>query len=93
MRKDVFRILKNIWKRRVTSQSQSIDFDPSFDFLWNHRRKRWDNIIKIIFLETREKEENFDLNIVIFRAQLDLLWFFKSQWIENTKIKVSVKIF
>ena len=29
--------------------------------------------MKIIFLETREKEENFDIKIVIFRAQLDLL--------------------
>ena len=29
--------------------------------------------MKIIFLETREKDENFDIKIVIFRAQLDLL--------------------
>ena len=29
--------------------------------------------MKSILLETREKEENFDRNIVIFRAQLDLL--------------------
>ena len=29
--------------------------------------------MKIIFLETREKKENFDIKIVIFRAQLDLL--------------------
>ena len=29
--------------------------------------------MKIIFLETREKEENFHVTIVIFRAQLDLL--------------------
>ena len=33
--------------------------------------------MKIIFLETSEKEENFDINIVIFRAQLDLMWIFK----------------
>ena len=29
--------------------------------------------MKIIFLETREKEENFDIKIVIFREQLDLM--------------------
>ena len=31
--------------------------------------------MKIIFLETREKEKNFDIKIVSFRAQLDLLFF------------------
>ena len=31
--------------------------------------------MKIIFLETREKERNFDIKIVSFRAQLDLLFF------------------
>ena len=39
--------------------------------------------MKIIFLETREKEENFDIKVVIFLAQLDLLWFSQSQWTEN----------
>ena len=29
--------------------------------------------MKIIFLETREKEENFDIKIVILREELDLL--------------------
>ena len=32
--------------------------------------------MKIIFLETREKEENFDIKIVIFREELVLLLFF-----------------
>ena len=50
---------------------------PYFDFMWNQRRKRWDNITKIIFLENREKEDNFDIKIMRFRAQLDLLWFFE----------------
>ena len=49
---------------------------PHFDFLENQRRKRWDDIRKIIFLETGEKEENFDIKILIFREQLDLVWFF-----------------
>ena len=30
-------------------------------------KKRWDNIMKIIFLWTREKEENFDKKIMILR--------------------------
>ena len=29
--------------------------------------------MKIIFLQTREKKENFDIKIVIFLDQLDLL--------------------
>ena len=29
--------------------------------------------MKILFLETKEKEENFDIKIVIFREELDLL--------------------
>ena len=29
--------------------------------------------MKIIFLNTREKEENFDIKIMIFIAQLDLM--------------------
>ena len=29
--------------------------------------------MKIIILETRDRKENFNIKIVIFRAQLDLL--------------------
>ena len=29
--------------------------------------------MKIIYLETREKEENFDVKIVFFREELDLV--------------------
>ena len=29
--------------------------------------------MKVIFSETREKEENFDIEIMIFREELDLL--------------------
>ena len=47
----------------------------------------------MIFLESREKKVNFDIKIVIFRAQLDLLWFLKFNGQKITKIKVSVKIF
>ena len=35
--------------------------------------------MKIILLETREKEENFDIKILIFREELDLLWFVEHQ--------------
>ena len=64
----------------------------TFDFMWNHRRKRRDDISKIIFLETREKEKNFDIKIVIFREQLDLLWLSKSKDRKSPKLGVSVKI-
>ena len=35
--------------------------------------------MKIIFLEAREKEENLDIKYVIFREELDLLWFIENQ--------------
>ena len=34
--------------------------------------------MKIIFLETREKIENYDMKLVIFREEFDLLWFFQN---------------
>ena len=37
-----------------------------------------------MFSETREKEENFDINIVIFRKELDLLWFIENQYTKNS---------
>ena len=39
----------------------------------------WENIIIIIFLETREKDHNFVIIIVLFREELDLVWFFQNQ--------------
>ena len=32
MREDILRILKNIWRGKVNSQGQSIDFDQTFIF-------------------------------------------------------------
>ena len=32
MREDILRILKNIWRREVKSQNQSIDFDQTLTF-------------------------------------------------------------
>ena len=63
--KRCFKNLKTVWRRKVKSQSQSIDFDHTSTF-YKIREKRWDNIKKIIFFETREKEENFDTKIMIF---------------------------
>ena len=34
--------------------------------------------MKIILLETREKMENVDIQYVIFREELDLLWFIEN---------------
>ena len=33
---------------------------------------------KTIFLETREKMENFDIKYVIFSEEFDLLWFIEN---------------
>ena len=78
MREDILRILKNICRRKVESQGQSINFDQTFTFCIIGEEN--ENIMKIIFLETREIEENFDIKIMIFREELDLLClFFQNQ--------------
>ena len=77
MREDILRILENIWRRKVKSRGQSIDFDLLWLFI-KLERKRRENITKIIFSETTEKEENFDIKYVIFREELDLLWFIEN---------------
>ena len=50
--------------------------------------------MKIIFLETREKMENFDIKYVIFREELYLLWFIdlKINNNKNLKMKTLAKI-
>ena len=83
MREDVFRVLKIFGEEKSKSKSQCWLL-PNFDFWWNHRIKRWDNITKVIFLETRENEENFDIKIVIFRAQLDFCDF--SKWMDENDL-------
>ena len=35
----------------------------------------WENY----YFRTREKKENFNIRIVIFREELDLLWFIENQ--------------
>ena len=59
----------------------------------NYRSKSTLSQDQLIFLVTREKEKNFDIKIVIFRALLDLLWFFKVNRHKITKLKVWVKLF
>ena len=68
----MLRILKYIWKRKVKSQRQSIDFDHTLTFC-KIKEEKVRNITKIIFLEIREKEENFHIKIMIFIEELDLL--------------------
>ena len=41
--------------------------------------------MKIIYLETREKIENFDIEFVIFKEEFDLLWFIKNQRSEKSQ--------
>ena len=67
-----------IWRRKFKSQGQSIDFDQTLT-LYKIRKKVL-NITKIIYSETREKMENFDVKYVIFIEELDLLWFIENQW-------------
>ena len=40
--------------------------------------------MKIIYSETREKIENFDIKFVIFSEELDLLWFIENQRSEKS---------
>ena len=64
--------MKKIWRKKVKCQCQSVDFDLTLTF-YKIREEKKKNIMKIIFLETREKEENFDIKFMIFREELDLL--------------------
>ena len=75
MREDILRILKNILRRKIKSQSQNIDFDQNFTF-YKIREEKEEKILQ----KTREKKENSDIKIMIFREELDLLWFFQNQW-------------
>ena len=72
MREDILRVLKKIWRGKVKTQGQSIDLDQTL-ISCKIREEKGEKNIKNIFLETREKEENFDINIVIFREELDSL--------------------
>ena len=78
MREDILRILASIWRRKVKSQGQSIDFDQTLTFL-KSERKKLRKYYEIIFSETREKEKNCDIKYVIFKEELDLLWFIENQ--------------
>ena len=60
MREDILRILRNICKRKVRSYGQSVDFDETLTFCKIREEKG-------------EKDENFDIKIMIFREKLDLL--------------------
>ena len=71
MREDIFRIFKKIWIEKIKRLSQSIDFDQTLT-LCKIREEKGEET-KIIFLETGEKKENFDIKIIIFRKELDLL--------------------
>ena len=50
-----------------------MDFDPTLTFYKIKGEKGEIILQKNIFLETRQKEENFDINILIFGDQLVLL--------------------
>ena len=66
MREDILRILKNIWRRKI--KSRNIDFDQTFTF-YKIREEKEEKILQ----KTREKKENSDIKIKIFREELDLL--------------------
>ena len=49
MREDILRILKNIWRRNVKSQGQSIDFDQTLTFCKIREEKREKILQKLYF--------------------------------------------
>ena len=73
MREDILRILKYIWRRKVKSQGQSVDFDQTLTFCKIREKKGKKILQKIIFLKTRERKENFNRKILIFIEELYLL--------------------
>ena len=72
MREDILRILKNIWRRKVKIQGQSIDFDQTLTF-YKINEEKGEKILRKLYFQKLERKTNFDIKIVIFREELDLL--------------------
>ena len=72
MREDILRILKNIWRRKVKIQGQSIDFDQTLTF-YKINEEKGEKILRKLYFQKLERKRNFDIKIVIFREELHLL--------------------
>ena len=57
MRKDILRILKNIWRRKVKSQGQSVHFDQTLTFYKIREEKVRKYYKNYIFSKNRERGE------------------------------------
>ena len=68
MREDILRILKNIWRRKVKSQGQSIDFDQILT-LSKIREEKSEKLLQKLYFQKLERKRR----ILIFREELDLL--------------------
>ena len=56
MREDILRILKNIWRRKVKSQGQSVDIDKTLT-LYKIREEKGEKILqKLYFLKLERKK-------------------------------------
>ena len=55
MRGDVFRVLKNVLRRKVKTQSQSIDFNPTLTFD-EIREEKGDIILRKLYFQKLERK-------------------------------------
>ena len=55
MKEDILRILKNIWRRKVKSQGQSIDFDHTLTFC-KIREEKDDKIFQKLYFQKLERK-------------------------------------
>ena len=70
--KRYFKNFEIIWRRKLKSQGQSINFDYTLTF-YKIREKKGEKILQKLYFWKLERKENFDIKIVIFREELDLL--------------------
>ena len=56
MREDILRILDNIWRRKVKSQGQSIDFDHTLTFC-KIREEKGEKILWKLYFQKLERKQ------------------------------------
>ena len=55
MREDILRILKNIWRRKVKSQGQSIDFDYTLT-LCKIKEEKGEKMLQKLYFQKLERK-------------------------------------
>ena len=86
------KIFWEFWKISGEEKSKVKVKELTLTRLWLYVKLEWKKVTKYYknfkFSETREKDENFHIKIMIFREELDLRWCFQNQQTENHRTRV-----